>query len=291
MLVKNVVFTLYLKFLSENKMAVYFQTWSAPWVDSGAKMELSLLDPRIEMVYLAFADPKGTYTKGTFQGTGLQFSMDFDVVKQAIAILKSRGVTVMLSVGGGTYPFGHEMPCHMINLATDLGCDGIDIDAENTPWGPVVELYRKHAPLMKISAAVWSTGAYATTMTQDLQKYIELADWLNLMAYDAGNDYVPLDAYRAYKALYSKKIYVGFCIGTQSWGGHVTDLNEVIKVKNGLDKGDSFFIWAMGKQGSPSISEILGATIPKENPVPTQPILGTPCPNCGKILTLQLYSK
>lgn len=271
-------------------MAIYFQTWSEPWVNEASKMTLANIDPRIEVVYLAFANPKGQYTKGSFAGTGLSFSMEFDVVKAAIAILKAKNVTVMLSVGGGTYPFGDEMPCPMINLATDLGCDGIDIDSENMAWGPVVELYKKHT-LLKISAAVWSTGAYATTMTKDLVKYIDLADWLNLMAYDAGNEYSPLDAYRAYKKLYTKKIYVGFCIGAQSWGGHVTDLNEVIKVKNGIDKGDSFFIWAMGKQGSPTVSEILGASIYTDIPKETKKTGTIQCPNCKVELTLNLYSK
>lgn len=274
-------------------MAVYFQTWSEPWVNESSKMTLSNLDTRIKVVYLAFANPQGTYTAGSFAGTGLGFSMDFNVVQGAISILKSRGVTVMLSVGGGTYPFAGNPPCPMVNLATDLGCDGIDIDCENGAWGPVVELYKKHT-LLKISAAVWSTGAFEATMTKDLSKYIELADWINIMAYDAGNDYSPLDAYQAYKKLYTKKIYVGFCIGQQSWGGHLTDLNEVIRVKSGLMEGDSFFIWAMGKQGSPTVSEILGAPntskdLPPQPPVSKEATI--PCPNCNVLLTLNLYSK
>ena len=158
----------------------------------------------------------------------------------------------------------------------------IDIDCENKAWGPVVELYKKYTS-MPLSAAVWSTGAFPNTKTADLEKYINLPDWINIMAYDAGSDFKALDAYRAYKKVFKKQIYVGFCIGEQSWGGHVTTIDEVVQVKSGLDPGDSFFIWALGKRGTPTVSEILGVAA---NPTVPKKASQVSCPYCKVLLTI-----
>jgi len=102
---------------------VYFETW-LDW-----KGRLSTIDPKFNVVYLAFADPRATPTGNNWQGTGLGFTASREQVKTDIAKLQSLGVCVMLSVGGATYPFPVPFDArHMFQLAMDLGCNGIDID-------------------------------------------------------------------------------------------------------------------------------------------------------------------
>ena len=56
----------------------------------------------------------------------MEFSQDFTVVKQAIALLKKRGVKVLISVGGGSYKFpSGDNAIAVCSLAADLDVDGI----------------------------------------------------------------------------------------------------------------------------------------------------------------------
>lgn len=84
---------------------MYFQTWSSKWTKDPEKMDLAALQNPITVVYLAFVSPGCSYLYGqqTFQNTGLNFCQDFWVVKAAIALLKKKGITVMLSVGKKEY--------------------------------------------------------------------------------------------------------------------------------------------------------------------------------------------
>lgn len=117
--------------------SVYFDSWASVWTSNAAAMDLALLltkEPSVNIVNLAFANPTGTYTKGsfTFANTGLQFSQDFSVVQAAIKTLTSNHCKVVLSVGGADYPYRSTAPyanyLDMVHLADDLGCTGIDID-------------------------------------------------------------------------------------------------------------------------------------------------------------------
>lgn len=108
-----------------NKMiaGVYFESWF-DW-----KGRLETIDPKFNVVYLAFADPRSKPTQNGWQGTGLNFTNSPDDVKKGIAILQYKGVRVLLSVGGATYPFPENFDAlEMVKLANWLGCDGIDID-------------------------------------------------------------------------------------------------------------------------------------------------------------------
>lgn len=153
------------------QIAVYFQTWSSPWTKDPYKMDLAQMGAPLTIVYLAFASPSCTYFSGqnTFQNTGLNFTQDFWVVKEAIKILRSKGVKVMLSVGGGSYwssPNTVYNAKSCVALMRDLGCDGIDLDWEvGTKYGyELTKAIQATRPLLGkekfLSFAGWSTGAY-----------------------------------------------------------------------------------------------------------------------------------
>lgn len=68
-----------------------------------------------------------------WQGTGVQFSSNADVVKGAIAILKQKNpaTKVLIAVGGATYTNWAGMNTAAIKkFVDDFGLDGVDIDYE-----------------------------------------------------------------------------------------------------------------------------------------------------------------
>lgn len=156
-------------------IGVYLETWAVKW-NSTSDNEISNLDPNINTVYLAFAKPDNTYRKGDFKfdGTGLNFSLDFKVVVESIRLLKKRKVKVLLAIGGGSYwstptTFNH-LGC--IDLMEDLECDGVDIDWEVgitddiSPLNAMGALY----PLLKgkiLSFTCFSTGAFEKSVNDN----------------------------------------------------------------------------------------------------------------------------
>jgi len=83
----------------------------------------------VNVVIVSFAQPDCTYVKGSlsFDGTGLQFSSDGVVVKDAIAALKSahNNTRVLLAVGGATYVNFAGMNTQCIkDIVDDFGLDG-----------------------------------------------------------------------------------------------------------------------------------------------------------------------
>lgn len=149
---------------------VYYQSWSMPWVSAAMNSDLVAVPHNVNLVYLAFAQPNCTYAPGqrSFAGTGLQFSSDFDVVAAAIKMLRNRGVTVMLSVGGATYGWDNYNPASLANLCFELGCSGIDLDweamdgaASSHHLGPIIAEARFWLPRpYLLSMAGYSVGCY-----------------------------------------------------------------------------------------------------------------------------------
>lgn len=275
-------------------IGIYFPTWSSPWTSDSSKMDLANVNntyPSINCVYLSFSKPDLTYTKGSFAGTGLEFSQDFNVVVGAIKILKSKGVIVMLSVGGGAYwssPKYFNVDATLA-LMQDLGCDGIDVDWEvgvkdALALGDAIIAIRWKSTC-KISFAGFSTGAYGNDgntykgMSIDaMMRCGKIIDWINIMSYDAGNDYDPLGALDCYRIYYSGPLNIGFCVGDQSWGGHLLTKDEVVKMatysKNN-NATNGAFIWCFGKAGDPSCTDIVSTCAnifnSTTNPVPSIP--------------------
>ena len=260
-------------------IAAYYCSWSSPWVNDSSKMDLALLKdtyPGLDCVNISFAQPDMNYKGGSFDGTGLQFSQDFGVVVGAIKILKSKGVTVMLSVGGGSYWSEKKNPNidAWVYLAMDLGCNGIDIDwevggSDDKTLTFVITSLNKKWPNSKISFAGFSTGAYGKDGSGDTYKGMSIdamvnagdkVDWINIMTYDAGPEFDALGALDCYRIYYPGPLNIGFEIGVQGWGGALLSNDDVVRMatysKNNNPKNGAF-IWCLGKAGNPSVADVI----------------------------------
>jgi hypothetical protein len=267
----------------------YFCSWSSKWVYT--KDELDIKDVESDIIYISFAKPDCSYTKGSFEGTGLSFSSDFQVVAGAIQQLPETK-TVMLSVGGGTYGEWDQLNVDaIIALADDLHCKGIDIDwepingAQSADQMAVIidEFRSNYAGYLSFATA--HVGAYGHgnyTSSQPVSMYTGVnypgliksghkLDWINVMAYDAGITFDPLEAFDAYKAIFPKKIYMGVEIGDQAWGGVITSLDDVQKLYDHIkDKGGDLFVWSWLKPGPFTYQEMvkkITPTPPEKRPI------------------------
>ena len=293
---------------NKRPLGVYFQSWSCGWASSGANLDLSKIPSPINVVFLSFAKPNCNYVKGSmsFSGTGLDFSSDFAVVKDAIQILRKRNVVVMLSIGGATYPFDGFNPKAVVDFANDLGVDGIDIDwephagaAEAHLLGPIINGVRSIYPKGLISIAAFSIGAYGTGSFANsqpsgqntgmcipgLQSNGHQLDFICLMSYDASPVYDPVTAFKAYRSYYNGPILIGVEVPPEAWGGHVITLSEVERYSKGVvsdNKTNGLFVWSYQKSGEPSsisiintAQKIFNASTPTPAPVKPTP---TPTP-------------
>lgn len=171
-------------------ISVYWESWSSN--------DMTKIDPSVKIVNLAFSDPNSTYVAGqkNFNNTGMSFSQSFSAIQNQIAFLKQRGVVVMLSVGGATYPYPQNFnPASSLALMNDLGCLGIDIDwepsdgiASANQFGMIIASIRKMSTC-SISAACWSVGAYGAMQGQTyygvnipgLVSNGSMMSWINVM--------------------------------------------------------------------------------------------------------------
>ena len=294
--------------LNNNRpLGVYYESWSAGWSDKPEKHDLVKIPKPINIVYISFVSPNCSYTKNSFKfdGTGLQFCSDFNVVKGAIKILRQQGVIVMLSVGGATYPFDVFNPTNIANLANDLDCDGIDIDWEDpsgakgaAKFGPIIDAMRKAYPDKFICTAAFSVGAYGegkfasskpssdyTGMcVQGLKSSGAKLDWINIMSYDASPVYNPLEAFDAYRSYFKGPIMLGAEVPPEAWGGHILTLDEVKSYSNYTMKMDGFnglFVWSYQKNGTPNCMNIINTAnsiYKNTNPAPPAPPAPQPQP-------------
>lgn len=262
-----------------SQIGVYYESWSEKWTDSGSKTGLASVEKPVSIVYLSFAKPDCTYVSGqnSFSGTGLSFSYDWKVLREAIAIVKKKAIVVMLSVGGGAYwsgtkPFNAK---NCVDLMNDLGCDGIDIDWEGHASRDyeLTDCIKKLKPLMgtkKISFAGFSTGAYGKdgdtykgSAIDAMTKQGSNVDWINIMAYDAGKKFDPLGALAAYAIYYKGPLLLGFEVGKQGWGDDLLTMEEVEKnceVVKARGKENGIMIWSYQKSNdnlTPSTKDVI----------------------------------
>ncbi len=227
--------------------AAYHDSWSEPPSAAASATSIALMPPYIDIVMLAFAKPDLIY-RGDLDltGTGLEYRIDGAMLRDAIALLRQRKpeIRVLLSVGGAVYrSWGRLNIDGLVTLVRDLGLDGIDWDYEaNNPdcrtgaggqiacatdqsWQRLVTLGRRAFPrpaLMTVS--VWSVGAYGegafrqsrprSRHTGSMLRVLRSAwaseiDLVSINAYDAGPDFSPLEAFRAYRSAWPGRLALG----------------------------------------------------------------------------------
>jgi chitinase len=266
----------------------YYQSWSANWQSNPAALSLANIPSYVSHILIAFADPRTNYQAGsnTFGGTGLQFSSDFSVVKNAISIGKQKNPNqiFLLSFGGATYPWQNANYLSIIALMNDLGADGIDIDLENQPTCSgvntdnlscntdqtiidIITNLKSNMPSGKLlTAAAFSVGAYGTSnfpttkygpgsaysgmWVNPLKAVGSKLDKLFIMSYDASPVYSPTDAFNAYKSIYPNgQLYLGLEVPPEAWGGYVLTVDDAKKFASYVqnNNGNGVFIWSLEK--------------------------------------------
>lgn len=292
----------------DSMIGVYFESWACPWTNLAAASALAKIEKPIDAVFLSFGKPSMTYKSGqcTFANTGLDFSLDFNVVKMAISILKTKGIKVFLAIGGATYPFDNFQAQCCADLMFDLGCDGLDIDwepaagfAAAAQLGPIIDAARKAVGQGKLlTLAGFSTGCYDPNgdtyrgmNIAGLKSHGHLLDMVNIMAYDAGKDFSVIQCYESFKKYFPKTINVGFQVGKQGWGDALLTLADVEKICRYIAvKNDGCFVWSYFKTGPPSAVEVCQTAVKFLAPLPPlyppAPLNQFQCPNCKTKLTV-----
>ncbi|MEU2801694.1 glycosyl hydrolase family 18 protein [Streptomyces sp. NPDC007117] len=237
------------------RYAVCYESWADPWLSDPADAKLANLPAYVGTVILNFMQPDARYSKGSysFQGTGLQFSYDATVVRDAVSLLRQRnpGVEVLVGIGGPTYDNWSGLNVTAIaDFVIDFGLDGVDVAYEPSNPGCVpsgngyvcstdgesVEVVRalsKGLPAgSTLSVSVFHVGAYGEGQwanSQPLSAYTgvslallrsEVAEKitrLNLMAYDASTAYDPLEALAAYQHYFKGPILLGVEVAAEAW--------------------------------------------------------------------------
>ena len=273
---------------SDREYVGYFQTWSMNWASDPAKTSLANLPAYFTQVVLSFMKPDATYSGGlTLANTGIQFSSDAQVIKDAIKLLKQRNpnTKVLVAVGGATYTnFGSLNMNAIVKFVNEFGLDGVDIDFE--PSNPscqvsatavscttddlftsVVRQMREALPRPKLlTCAVFSVGAYGLgewANAQPPSQYTGVSinmlnavgsqlDQLNVMSYDAGTTYNPVEALEAYSYYFSGPVTLGVEVPPEAWGGSVLTLEDLNQLTSAVvSRGTAgMMLWSIQKQSS-----------------------------------------
>jgi chitinase len=266
----------------------YYQTWSDSWKANGADTVLAKLPAYVNVVNISFAQPDMNYVAGSLSlgGTGIGLPYDGPTFKAAVAALhqKNPGTRVMLSVGGATFPnFGGFNPTTVAAFVKDFGLDGVDIDYEpaspsctasggvvscpsDAEYVSVVKSMRAKLPAPYwISIAAFSVGAYgegawASAPPSSSYMGISLAvlkqagsalDLVNVMSYDAGPSFDPVQALHAYQHFYTGRIAMGIEVPPEAWGGHITTVAEIDTLANAVNSSNAagLMLWSIQKPG------------------------------------------
>lgn len=271
-------------------VAGWYQSWSDRWTGANTD-ELAKVDPKYTYINLSFVTPNCMYTKGqkSWVGTGLEFTDSFLAITGAISLLHIQGAKVLLSVGGAAYGNWKDFDFRLaalLALVEDLGCDGIEIDYEGdnakaTELESIFKTCSRIPDKLEVWLAGFSVGAYQNNEPPQskftglsipaVQRYAYLIDGINIMSYDAGPSFDPIQSYKAYRAIFKGPINIGMEVPPEAWGGHVLTTDEIKKIVAfaKTEKNTGICIWSIQKQGTPSSSDILShvdATVP--NPPP-----------------------
>jgi chitinase len=252
--------------LPNHTFVAYHDSWNEPPACLAQQTSLARLPEYIDLVLLAFAKPDAVY-RGNFDisGTGLEYRMTGQVLRDAILLLKHRhaGTRVLLSVGGAAYRrWDHFNLPGIVAFVRDFGLDGMDIDYEpadprcdigpdsligcatDQMWSSIVRQTRValRRPLL-LTASVWSVGAYGEGMfgtSRPHSPYTGIMlpllhspraadlDLLSINAYDAGSLFDPLEAFRAYRAVWAGPLALGLEV---QWSGGAGPFQSVAEAE------------------------------------------------------------
>lgn len=272
-------------------IGVYYETWACPWTDKAEECELAKIDVPVTHIFLSFCRPDCTYKKsqGTWKGTGLEFSSDFQVIRQAIQIVKKKGIKVILSIGGANGIWGGWNSLGIALLCYDLELDGFDIDYEPQDYfdaaflSKVIKTMKSYCVSgQSLSLAGFAGGCltpveqpYRGTLTPVLDECYPLLDFVNIMNYDAGKDWDYVAAYKSYQK-YPITVGWGLQVGHQGWGDAYLTAADVQQFLQHIEQPDFFFIWAWFKAGTPNCREVIRLISPEKE----QGVIY--CKNCGE---------
>ena len=289
-------------------IAAYYQTWSAeagPLLDE----TLVNLPIGLTEILLAFVRPDLAYAGDLdLSNTGLEVPYSGSVLKASLAALKMRnpGVKILISVGGETYTNWHKFDREALKrLVRDFELDGVDLDFE--PPSPncqnrsgrvscesdstLFEIVTSARSALPRPYALWltatNTGAYgegawrAQTPTGSPsygafvpllrdRNYSAMLDVINIMAYDAGPTFRPLEAYAAYRSYFPGSILIGLTSPPEAWGGHEYSITEAVgTIKAAMERGaEGAVVFAIGKPppshpspATPAVEDMITAVI------------------------------
>lgn len=250
--------------IEPHSIVVYDDSWNEAPAQSAADMSLAKLPGYISVVDLAFAKPDLIYLgKLDLSRTGLEYHNSGGTLRNAIAFLKARQpeTKVLISIGGAVYTNWDRLNERAIaRLVDDLHADGVDIDFEpprpgcspvhdqtlhcttDPVWATLVQRFRAVLPRPAIlTAAVWSVGAFGEDDYKDARprsRYTGLMlhflrtptaaqlDMLSINAYDAGPDFDPMEAFRAYRKLWPGTLALGLAVARTGGSGPFYSADE-----------------------------------------------------------------
>lgn len=225
----------------------YHASWYEVAAPRAEDTTIARLPSYITHLALAFAKPDAAYGGGLdLSGSGLQYPYSGEVLKRAVALLKGRNpqTKVILAVGGSGYPGWKQLDERSIaRLVADLGLDGVDVDFEpldprcaagpdgrigclsDGDWVTYVDRMRAALPRpLLLSVPGWSVGAYgegefAAALPRSPWAGVMLnllrspsaagIDLVSIMAYEAGPQFRPATAFRAYRSYWNGPLALG----------------------------------------------------------------------------------
>ncbi|WDV45142.1 glycosyl hydrolase family 18 protein [Clostridiaceae bacterium M8S5] len=255
--------------INPNVFGGYFASWSDRWANQGMSTDLANLPSYVNLVLVSFGKPDMTYSGNlNLDGTGLSFSYDGSVLKEAIAVLKQRNPStkVVLSIGGETYTGWDEWDIDtIVTVVQDFGFDGIDIDFEpdggfgclpdasgvikcraDQQYIELIQSARAALPRpMIVTASPFSVGAYGEDQWVDappanlantgmflnpMRTAGDDLDYVNVQGYNAGEVFDPLQATQAYNFYFGNGILMGAHVPPEAYGNHIWTVSEINRV-------------------------------------------------------------
>jgi len=258
--------------------AAYYESWlSSETPKQRVDDALIALPPDVNIVILAFMRPDNRYSGHLrLAGTGLNFEYSGSVLQHSVMELRKRnpGTKIFVSVGGEAYTNWQGLnPEAIAHFVSDFALDGVDVDFEPTNPGckqTVNSISCQTDPLLQrsmkalrsalpssvqLSLTAAADGAFGEGQWKDAEpkhgpgygvlvqflrspRASEKVDFLNIMAYDAGPEYDPLQGFDAFRNYYKGPILIGFSPPPEVWGGHSYSDKEVTDVLHAaLKKG------------------------------------------------------